>query len=108
MDEERLKTLKEIGNMVKENEDKLTDIRKRDWMTMDNRFAKALNLFIELEDILTDLDDYQMETGQYYTDFEELSNQLSHTREHFTKYIDSHPELLTMDDEIEEVLTNNR
>ena len=99
MEQERIDALIQLGEEIKKREDKMTDIRPRKWMNLDTRVSKAL---IEAEDILMDLDDYQMGNGQYYTDFEELYNQLADVREHFADYIDKHPELLTMDQEIDE------
>ena len=108
MDQERIEELLKLGEEVKKREDKMTDIRPRDWMNLDTRVSKvlrllieALRLLIEAEDILMDLDDYQMGNGQYYTDFEELYNQLADIREHFADYIDKHLELLTMDKDID-------
>ena len=101
MGQERINTLIKLGEEIKKREDKMTDIRPRDWMNLDTRVSKVLKLLIEAEDILMDLDDYQMGNGQYYTDFEELYNQLADVREHFANYIDKHLELLTMDEEID-------
>ncbi len=101
MDQERIEELLKLGEEVKKREDKMTDIRPRDWMNLDTRVSKVLRLLIEAEDILMDLDDYQMGNGQYYTDFEELYNQLADIREHFADYIDKHLELLTMDKDID-------
>lgn len=107
MDQERIDALLKLGEEIKKREDKMTDIRPRKWMNLNTRVSKALKLLIEVEDILMDLDDYQMGNGQYYTDFEELYNQLADIREHFADYIDKHPELLTMDEDIDKYFNKN-
>ncbi len=101
MGQERINTLIKLGEEIKKREDKMTDIRPRDWMNLDTKVSKTLRLLIEAEDMLMEFDDYQMGTGQYYTDFEELYNQLADVREHFADYIDKHLELLTMDEDID-------
>jgi len=100
-DEERINELIKFGEEIKKREGKMKDIRERDWMNLDTYVSKVLRLLIEAEDILMDLDDYQMGNDQYYSHFEELYNQVAETRADFTKYIDEHKELLTMDKEID-------
>ena len=108
MDQEKIDALLKLGEEIKKREDKMTDIRPRDWMKLDTKVSNVLRLLIEAEDILMELDDYQMGNGQYYTDFEEMYNQVADTREHFAKYIYSHKELLTMDDEINSYFESQR
>ena len=78
----------------------MTDIRPRDWMSLDTRVSKLLRLLIEVEDELTDLFDYQNDNNGCYPSFENFYNQVGDIRSRFADYIDNHKELLTMDDEI--------
>ena len=106
MDKERIDALFKLGEEIKKREDKMSDIRPREWMNLDTNASKILRLLIEAEDLLTDFYDYQNENNQCYPDFEEFYNQVSNTRHNFAKYIDEHKELLTMDDEIEAYFQN--
>lgn len=85
--------------MVKDNMKQYvpTDIRLRDWMTLDTRVSHILRLLIETENILIELDDYQREHNQCYEDLEDFNLKLFVYRKEFTKYIDEHPELLEID-----------
>ncbi len=78
----------------------MKDIRYRDWIDLDTRVSKVLKLLIEAEDIMHELDDYQLFNGQKYPEIEDLTNQLSCLSEDYTKYIDKHKELIKMDDTI--------
>lgn len=101
-DQERINDLIKFGEEIQKREDKMTDIRVRDWMNLDTKASKTLRLLIEAEDMLMDFDDYQMGNDQYYSDFEELYNRISNVRNDFANYIDNHKELLTMDKEIDD------
>ncbi len=103
IDEDRINKLLQFGEEIKKREDginKMKDIRNRDWMHLDTKVSKILRLLLDAENELMDLDDYQLWNGQEYSAFEDFYNQLSDFRERYTKYIDEHKELLTMDDKI--------
>lgn len=76
----------------------MEDIRKRDWSTLDTKAAKLLNLLIEAENILIDLDEYQMENEQCYQEIEDMMLQLGVIREHYTEFVDNHNEVLLIGD----------
>ena len=59
-----------------------TDIRLRDWMTLDTRVSHILRLLIETENILIELDDYQREHNQCYEDLEDFNLKLFVYRHH--------------------------
>ena len=72
----------------------MEDIRNRDWSKLDTKVAKLLNLLIEAENILIDLDEYQMKNEQCYPEIEDMMLQLGVIREHYTKFVDNHKEVL--------------
>lgn len=100
MDQERIDALLKLGEEIKKREDKMTDIRPRDWMNLDTRVSKTLKLLIEAEDNLMDLFDYQNDNDGCYPSFEDFYNQVADIRSRFADYVDEHKELLTMDDDI--------
>ena len=105
MDEERLKEVLSAGDeIIKRKEEIMTlkDIRLRDWQKLDTRVSKILNLLIEAEDILGEIDDYQMDNDQCYPDIEDIYNQVANIRGEYTIYIDNNLELLEIDESINE------
>lgn len=72
----------------------MEDIRNREWLKLDTKVAKLLNLLIEAENILIDLDEYQMENNQCYPEIEDMMLQLGVIREHYTEFVDNHKEVL--------------
>lgn len=72
----------------------MEDIRKRDWLKLNTKAAKLLNLLIEAENILIDLDEYQIENDQCYPEIEDMMLQLGVIREHYTEFVDNHKEVL--------------
>ena len=72
----------------------LKDERFKNWMDVDTIVSKALRLFIELEDILVDLDDLSRANDQCYMDFEDFQLQVGATRSDFTKFVESNLEVL--------------
>lgn len=78
------------------------DIRKRNWMKLDTKISKVLRLLIEAEDILSELDDYQMCNDQTYPFFEDYDLRLQCLIEGLTKCIDENKEALIIDDDVEE------
>lgn len=87
--------------MSEDHKEKLvSDIRIRDWMNLDTKVSNAAKLLISAENILTELDDFQLWNGQDYPDLEDFNLQLSEFRNKFINYIDEHKELLTMDEKV--------
>lgn len=87
--------------MSEDHKEKLvSDIRIRDWMNLDTKVSNAAKLLISAENILTELDDFQLWNGQDYPDLEDFNLQLSEFRNKFINYIDGHKELLTMDEKV--------
>ena len=99
MKEDRIKKIDEIIDMVKDHNVELKDIRERDWLVLNTPAAKALKHILEAEDILISLDDYQMENNQAYKEIEDMMLSIGDLRSKYTKYIDSHEELLLLKDE---------
>jgi len=104
--QERIELLKEYGEniqkAIEQNGGKIFDNRSRKWMKLNTKVSETFRLMIQLEDLLIQLDDYQMKNGQEYTDLEEFSLQKSLLRDKFANYIDEHPELLEIDKYLKE------
>ena len=84
----RKETIEMIARKIQDSGIQMPDIRERSWINIDSDTAKLLNLLIEAEDILIKLDEYQMENGQCYPEFEELMLQLAEIRAKYTNPID--------------------
>ena len=107
MDEERLNQLLQLGEEIKKREEqirKMKDVRLRDWMETNTYVARVARLLIETENILTDLDDYQVRHNQIYPDIEDFNLQVGAIRDDFIKYIDDNKELLLIDEKVDEYL----
>ena len=96
--EKRGEELKMIARKIQESGLQFPDIRYRDWSTLDTKVAKLLNLLIEAENILIDLDEYQMENEQCYPEIEDMMLQLGVIRERYTEFVDNHNEVLLIGD----------
>ena len=100
MNEEELKKreeeLKMIAKKIQDSGLKFPDIREREWSKIDSKVSKILNYLIEAENILVDLDEYQMENGQNYPEIEDMMLQLGELRNNFTNFIDNNLELLKL------------
>ena len=68
----REKELKMIAKKIQGSDLKFPDIREREWSKIDSKVSKILNYLIEAENILVDLDEYQMENGQNYPEIEDM------------------------------------
>ena len=87
-------------NKRKEDITKLKDIRLREWQKLNTYASKLLNILIEAENILGTFDDYQLSNGQCYPEFETWYNQLAILRAEFTNFVDKNPEILELDNQI--------
>lgn len=72
----------------------IKDIRYKDWINIDSKVSKLLKLLIEAEDILIDLDEYQMENDQIYPEIEDMMLQLGELRNDYSNFIDNNLDLL--------------
>jgi len=76
----------------------MEDIRFRDWAKLDTKVSKALTLFIELENILDDLDDLSLANNQCYSYFNAFCIQLGAIRKDFTEYVENNNSVLEITD----------
>lgn len=70
------------------------DIRNRNWMNGESHAAKILKLSIELENLLMDLDEYQMDNDQCYPDIEDMMLEFGEFRKKYTNFVDNNLEVL--------------
>ena len=75
----------------------MKDIRYRVWSKKDNPAARLLNLLIEAENILIELDDYQMNNNQCYPEIEDMMLQIGAIREDYTKFVEKNIDILKID-----------
>lgn len=97
MDDEldlRKETIKMIARKIQESGMQMPDIRDRSWRNINSDTAKLLNLLIEAEDILIRLDEFQMENGQNYPEFEDFMLQIGDIRSRYTEFIDKNLDVL--------------
>ena len=76
----------------------MKDIRKKEWINLNTKASAALKKIIEAEDILIELDDYQMNNGQSYPELEDMMLEMGIFRKKYTNYIENHIELLELDE----------
>ena len=98
MNEEEIKNseeeLKMIANKIQQSGLQFQDIRRREWMNIDSKVSILLNYLIEAENILLELDEYQMEIGQKYPELEDMMLQMGELRNQYTEFVDRNLELL--------------
>ena len=97
MDDElvlRKETIEMIARKIQDSGIQMPDIRERSWKNIDSDTAKLLNLLIEAEDILIKLDEYQMENGQNYPEFEDFMLQIGDIRARYTEFVDKNLDIL--------------
>lgn len=98
MNEEEIKNreeeLKMIANKIQQSGLQFPDIRRREWMNIDSKVSILLNYLIEAENILLELDEYQMENGQKYPELEDMMLQMGELRNQYTEFVDRNLELL--------------
>lgn len=97
MDDEldlRKETIEMIARKIQDSSIQMPDIRERSWKNIDSDTAKLLNLLIEAEDILIELDEYQMKNGQNYPEFEDFMLQIGDIRARYTEFIDKNLDIL--------------
>lgn len=92
--EKRKEKLKMIAKKIQDSGLNFPDIRNRDWMDYDSAAAKILKLSIELENLLIDLDDYQMKNDQCYPKIENMMLEFGDFRKKYTNFIDNNIEVL--------------
>jgi hypothetical protein len=66
----------------------MSDIRYKEWINKDCKVSQALKLFIELEDILGELNDYFFKQGDWGNDFEDYKIDVGVTRYEFCKTVE--------------------
>ena len=94
--QEREEKLKIIAKKMQDSGIKFPDIREREWLKSNSKVSKALNYIIEAENILLELDDYQMENNQLYPEIEDMMLQLGSLRRDFTNFVDNNLEILKL------------
>lgn len=92
--EQRQEELEMLVKKIQESGLQFPDIRDRDWMKLDSKAAQVLNLLIEAENILTELDEYQMENGNCYPDIEDIALEFGLLRKKYTDFVDENKEVL--------------
>ena len=95
MKEEELK-LEKIYKRIKDTGHYIDDIRVRPWYILDCDASKILNLLIEIEDLFTKFDEYQMKNNQCYPEFEDFMLQIGDIRYRYTEFIDNNLEVLAI------------
>ena len=94
-DEERKEKMMQLAKDIQNSGLNFPDIREREWGKLDDvPAAKLLQLLIEAENILLDLDEFQMSHEQCYPEIEEMMLQIGVLREQYTNFVDSHSEVL--------------
>lgn len=87
----------------------LGDIRYRKWMEGNTYVAQVVRLLIAADDILSDLDDFQIhESDNYFCYFEDFELQVDSIIHDFIKYVDDHEKVLYIDDKVDEVVGNKK
>lgn len=86
--------LEMLAQKIKNSGLQFPDIRERDWSKLDSKAARLLRLLIDAENILIDLDEYQMENNQCYPEIEDMMLQFGAIREQYTKFVDNNLEIL--------------
>jgi len=92
----REEKLKVIVNKIQDSDLQFPDIREREWSKIDSKVSKVLNLLVEAENIMVDLDEYQMENGQNYPEIEDMMLQLGELRNNFTNFVDNNLEMIEL------------
>lgn len=92
----RKETIEMIARKIQESGLQMPDIRERNWRNIDCDAAKLLNLLIEAEDLLVKFDEFQMENGQCYPEFEDFMLQLGDLRARYTEFIDKNLDIINI------------
>lgn len=72
-----------------EIEEHLIDCRYENWVNKDCKVSKTLKLLIELEDIFSDINDFYIENGERYNEFEDFMLHVDNIRYKFVKKVES-------------------
>ena len=92
----REEVLRLITKKMQESGLKFPDIRDRDWLKIDSKVSKVLKLLVAAEDIMIDLDEYQMDNNQIYPEIEDMMLQLAELRKDFIDFVDNNLELIEL------------
>lgn len=95
-DNYRVNSMVELANHIKKEENKMKDIRYREWLKYNTKVSQALLHIINAENILWELDDFSLENDQCYPEIEDFYNQLAALRADITKYVDENPDILNV------------
>lgn len=91
MDEDKLER---IYKRIKETGHYNNDIRLQPWYILDCDASKILNLLIEVENLFTKFDEYQMENGQCHPEFEDFMLQISDIRARYSDFVNKNLDVL--------------
>ena len=94
--EKREEEMKMIAKKIQDSGLRFPDIREREWSKINIDTAKLLNLLIEAEDILVNLDEYQMNNGQCYPDVEDMLLEIGYLRAKYTDFVEKNIEVLNI------------
>lgn len=92
----RQEMINEIVKKIQDSGVDFKDIRYRNWLNSNGVAAEVLAAFIYLENLLMNLDEYQMENNQIFPYIEDFVLQVGDLRDKFTNYVDSNQELLSV------------
>lgn len=94
--QKREEELKMIAKKIQDSGLQFPDIREKEWLKVDSKVSELLRLLIAAENIMLDLDEYQMENGQCYPEIEDMMLQLGELRNSYSKFIDNNLDLLKL------------
>ena len=104
MDSELMQKRKEEFDMstkkIQNSSLRLPDIRNRTWMSGESHASKILKLALELENLLMELDEYQMDNDQCYPDIEDMMLEFGEFRKKYTNFVDTNLEVLDIKKEV--------
>ena len=92
----REEELKMIARKIQDSGLQFPDVRDRKWLKIDSKVSRILKFLVDAEDIMVDLDEYQMENGQIYPEIEDMMLQLGELRNNFTNFVDNNLDLLEL------------
>lgn len=94
--QKREEELKMITKKIQNSGLQFPDIREREWLNVDSKVSELLKLLIAAENIMFDLDEYQMKNEQCYPEIEDMMLQLGELRNSYSKFIDNNLDLLKL------------
>ena len=96
IDKNRIAKMVMLGDEISKMDGKPKDIRYREWLKYDTKVSQALLHIINAENLLGELDDFSVENGQCYSEFEEFYNIIASLRADLLKYVDENPDILNI------------